>query len=84
MLSMESRAAFANGQYDPAHSLPHTNGPTRTHLQFRVDEKTDVVVITVRRRDNGEVIREIPVSKPFSLVPMPDATQTGQVIHAIA
>jgi uncharacterized FlaG/YvyC family protein len=53
-------------------------------LQFRVDEKTDDVVITVRRRDNGEVIREIRVSKAFSLIPMPDATRTGQVIHAIA
>ena len=81
---MESRTAFPDGQHDPAHSLPHTNGPTRTHLQFRVDEKTDDVVITVRRRDNGEVIREIPVSKAFSLVPMPDATRTGQVIHTIA
>ena len=50
-------------------------------MQFRVDENTDHVVITVLRRDTGEVIREIPVKEPFSSTPIFDAIQTGQVIH---
>jgi uncharacterized FlaG/YvyC family protein len=53
-------------------------------LQFRVDRNTDQVVITVLRKDTGEVIREIPMKEPFSLAPTLDATETGQLIHAIA
>lgn len=82
-LSMETRTAPPDGQRDPSHYLLHTQGPTRTHLKFRVDENVDHVVITVLRRDTGEVLREIPMNKPFSATPMLDATQTGQVIHAI-
>ena len=81
-LSMETKTAPPNGQRDPTQYLPHARGPTR--MQFRVDENTDHVVITVLRRDTGEVIREIPVKEPFSSTPIFDAIQTGQVIHAIA
>lgn len=84
MLSMETKAAPPNGHRDPTHYLPYTRRLTGTDLQFRVDEDTDQVVITVLRRDTGEVIREIPMKEPFSFTPTPDAIQTGQVIHSIA
>jgi len=82
-LSMETKTAPPNGQRDPTHYLQYTGRLTPTGLQFRVDKNTDQVVITVLRRDTGEVVREIPMKEPFSFSPTLDAIQPGQVIHAI-
>jgi hypothetical protein len=83
-LSRVTESAPPSGDPDPAGYPLHSRRLTGTDLQFRVDRNTDQVVITVLRKDTGEVIREIPMKEPFSLAPTLDATETGQLIHAIA
>jgi uncharacterized FlaG/YvyC family protein len=83
-LPMEDKTAHPNVQRDPTYYLLDTLGPTRTHLRFRIDEKTDHVVITVLRPDTGDIVREIPMKEMLPFTPMSDAIQAGQVIHAIA
>ena len=83
-LSRETESSPPSGNSGPAGYPPHTRQLTNTDLQFRVDRNTDQVVVTVLRKDTGEVIREIPVKEPFSLRRTLEAAPTGQVFHAIA
>jgi len=82
--SRKTESALPNGNSNPAGYSPHSRRSTGTDLQFRVDRNTDQIIITVRQKDTGEFIREIRMNEPFSLTRTVDATQTGQVFHAIA
>jgi len=82
--SRETGSALPNGNSSSAGYPLHNRRSTGADLQFRVDRNTDQIIITVRQKDTGEFIREIRMNEPFSLTRTINATQTGELFHAIA